>query len=72
MILTEKNKAHIDALTYEQLLSHWRFAPAGDPWFSGETGAYWEKRMSEQRAKPGGNAEHVSASKSIGWDAPRS
>ena len=32
------NKRHIDNLTYGQLLSRWRFAPIGDPWFQGETG----------------------------------
>lgn len=68
MTLTTENKAHIDALSYEQLLSHWRFAPVCDPWFQGETGDYWQKRMSELRAVPGGNDSHVAASKSIGWD----
>jgi hypothetical protein len=65
MQLTDKNKAYIDSLSYEQLLSHWRFAPAGDPWFQGETGTYWSKVMSEKRkAAPD---EHVKASKNIGW-----
>jgi hypothetical protein len=68
MDLTPKNKEHIDSLSYEELLSHWRFAPAGDPWFQGETGTYWYDRMSTLRNAPGGNDEHVSASKSIGWD----
>jgi len=43
--LTPENKAHIDALSYQGLLSHWRFAPSGDPWLQGETGDYWSKRM---------------------------
>ena len=49
------DKAYIDSLSYEQLLSKWRFAPIGDPWFQGETGDYWGKRMKELRdsgAKP--------------------
>ena len=36
MDLTAENKAHIDGLSYEGLLSRWRFAPVGDPWFMGE------------------------------------
>ena len=66
MELTEKNKQHIDKLSYEALLSHWRFAPAGDPWFAGETGKYWGERMAELRK--GNNAQHVVASKKIGWE----
>ena len=65
MKLTEENKKIIDDKSYTQLLSHWRFAPVGDPWFDGETGVYWSKRMGELRAR---GADHVSASKSIGWE----
>ena len=67
MDLTDENKKHIDNLSYESLLSRWRTAPAGDVWFQGETGRYWGERMAELRAKPGGNAEHIRASKNIGW-----
>ncbi len=70
MKLTEQNKAHIDGLSYESLLDHWRFAPVGDPWFQDETGTYWAERMKELRSKPGGDNAHVAASKSIGWDKP--
>ena len=49
MELTQENKSHIDNLSYEQLLSKWRMAPAGDLWFQGETGEYWSKRMGEMR-----------------------
>jgi len=65
MRLTQENKAHIDGMTYMDLLRHWRFAPSGDPWFEGETGEYWTKRMQEIRDSPG--SEHVRASKIIGW-----
>ena len=68
MELTEKNKAYIDSLSYQGLLNHWRFAPVGDPWFVGQTGSYWGERMKELRDKPGGDAAHVQASKSIGWE----
>lgn len=63
MELTPENKAHIDDLLYEDLLRRWRFAPAGDPWFQGETGQYWSKRMTEVRAS---GVDHVGASKRIG------
>ena len=68
MNLTPENKAHIDALSYEELLNRWRFSPVGDQWFQGETGTYWGKRMALKRsADPGGAVE---ASKKIGWEAP--
>jgi len=66
--LTSENKAYIDKLSYQELLSSWRFAPIGDKWFQGETGIYWEKRMSELRQQ---SADHVGASKAIGWERSR-
>ena len=65
MDLTEQNKATIDAMSYEKLLSRWRFAPSGDPWFQGETGEYWSKRMKELREQ---GVDHVGASKRLGWE----
>ena len=65
MNLTEENKAHIDSLSYEGLLSYWRFAPAGDPWFQGETGEYWRERMKEARYE---EADPARVSKRIGWE----
>ena len=65
MDLTPENKEAIDNKSYEDLLSKWRHAPAGDPWFQGETGKYWSERMSELRNQ---GADHVGASKNIGWD----
>jgi hypothetical protein len=65
MDLTEERKEHIDSLSYEQLLRHWRFAGIGDKWMSGETGKYWGDRMAELRSQ---GADHVGASKRIGWD----
>lgn len=67
MDLTPETQQHIDALSYELLLSHWRFAPIGDPWFQGPTGRYWAERMKQLRGEPGGNARHTQASKHIGW-----
>ena len=61
----EAMKQEIDRMSYEELLRHWRFAPVGDPFFSGEAGAYYTERMRTLRsADPEG---HVRASKSIGW-----
>lgn len=68
MNLTVENQKHIDSLAYVELLRHNRFAPAGDPWFQGETGLYWLSRMAELRAQPGGDERHTMASTSIGWD----
>lgn len=65
MDLTPERKAHIDGLSYEQLLSKWRYAPAGDTWFQGETGRYWGERMKELRGQPGGQEEYVRSSKAI-------
>ncbi len=65
MDLTPQNKKQIDTMSYEHLLGHWRFAPVGDPWFQGQTGDYWSKRMAELKAA---GADHVGASKNIGWE----
>mgnify|MGYP001575129176 FL=1 len=65
MKLTPANKAAIDVKSYEELLRYWRFAPAGDPWFEGETGDYWKERMKQLREQ---GADHVGASKHIGWE----
>ncbi|HBC94343.1 MAG TPA: hypothetical protein DCZ10_15950 [Pelotomaculum sp.] len=62
MDLTEKSKKYIDSLSYESLLARWRFAPVGDPWFQGETGDYWRKRMSEIKPQ-----NHAGISKRVGW-----
>lgn len=67
MDMTPERKKHIDSLSYETLLSKWRFAPVGEPWFQGETGVYWGQRMGELRSEAGGQERHVSASKSIEW-----
>jgi hypothetical protein len=65
--MNEKMKAWIDNATYQQLLGHWRFAPSGDPFFQGEIGDYYVKKMAERRAEVGHDA-HVTASKTLGWE----
>ena len=62
----EEMKQWIDTAPYESLLAKWRFAPPGAPFFQGELGDYYAKRMAEKQDEVG-NAEHVRASKSIGW-----
>lgn len=63
--MTPEEKAWIDSASYESLLSKWRFAPSGSPWFQGETGSYYAKVMAEKKtADPGGA---ITASKTIGW-----
>jgi hypothetical protein len=64
MDLTPALKAQIDAMDYQSLLSAWRFVPIGDARFQGESGEYWGKRMAELREQ---GADHVAASKAIGW-----
>lgn len=68
MNLNKKNKKYIDSLSYYELLRLWRFAPAGDKWFEGDTGIYWGERMSKLRSQPGGEERHVNDSKTIGWE----
>ena len=67
MKLTEERKKWIDEMSYEQLLSKWRFAPAGDTLFQGETGEYFAKVMKEKRDSVS-NEEHVATSKRLGWE----
>lgn len=64
--MTKKQKEWIDNADYEQLLSRWRHAPAGDPMFQGVTGDYYSKVMAEKKEEVS-HEEHVRASKSIGW-----
>ncbi len=56
----------INGATYDQLLSRWRFAPIGSPWFQGKVGEHYQKVMANRR-KEVGRSGHVRASKSIGW-----
>lgn len=63
MQLSADVKARIDALDYEELLRRWRTAQMGDVMFQGESGEYWSKRMAELQS----SADHVGASKRIGW-----
>lgn len=54
-------------MSYEQMIYKWRFAPFGDPMFSGEAGQLFSKIMNEKKNKltPEQQSE---ISKRIGWD----
>ena len=58
--------AWIDAASYEELLRKWRWAPSGDPFFRGAVGVHYSETMVRRREEVG-PAEHVAASKRIGW-----
>jgi len=65
-MIPKKMKDWIDTASYEELLTRWRFAPSGSPWFQGEVGKYYEEVMSKRKAEVG-EAAAVQASKNIGW-----
>ena len=66
MDLTDKVKAKIDAMSYEDMLRDWRHAPLGAELFQGESGEYFTIAMAEKRKEVSGG-DHVAASKRIGW-----
>ena len=64
--MTEETKKSIDSMGYEGMLSLWRNARVGHPYFQGETGDYFKEAMFKKRdANPGAS---VAASKSVGWN----
>jgi hypothetical protein len=64
--MTPEQKAEIDGMDYEGLLRRWRFSPAGDPMFQGDTGEYFLARMVAEK-KRAGEAEAAETSRRIGW-----
>lgn len=65
--LTDEVKKSIDSMSYETMLSKWRFCSIGDKLFNGESGKYFAERMAKLRLElPEG--EHTRTSKRIGWD----
>lgn len=50
-MIEKEMKEWIDGATYKELLKKSRFAPAGDPFFSGEVSKYYDKVISEKRDK---------------------
>jgi len=56
----------IDSATYEELMYRWRFAPASDPFFQGEVGDYYKRKLLEKkRGIP--QEKQVAISKKLGW-----
>ena len=64
--MTSEQKARIDEMNYEEMLTMHRFSAMGHPYFIGEVGTYFADKMAERRdaLEPG---EHVTISKRIGW-----
>lgn len=69
MTLTSQRKAEIDGMSLKEMLSLWRFAPAGNEMFQGESGEYFSKVMNEKRNASAINTpgEWTRISKEIGW-----
>lgn len=61
-----EDKVWMDNASYAELLRRWRFAPAGDPIFQGDTGEYYQKVMSEKKNALS-HEEQVQTSKNLGW-----
>jgi hypothetical protein len=62
--MTQEQKEWIDCANYEQLLSKWRFASAGDPMLMGECGKYYSEVMRKKKHEHPNPSE---VSKLIGW-----
>ena len=67
LVVSQEKKDQINNMNYESMLRMWRFAPVGNPIFQGDTGKYYAHVMAEKK-KEVGDAAHVAASKSIGWE----
>jgi hypothetical protein len=59
-------KETIDNMSYQEMLSLWRFEPCGSVWFQGELGDYFTKAIANKR-KLVGDEEHSATSKRLGW-----
>ena len=66
MSLSPELKNKIDIMDYESMLRKCRFAPVGDPMFTGEVGDYFLRVMNEKKIQ----CDHVAISKRIGWGEP--
>lgn len=57
----------IDNMDYFSLLRRWRFSKVGDPFFQGDVGKYYAKRLNRIREVIG-EEEAARISKLIGWE----
>ena len=64
-MIERKIKTEIDNMSYEQLLSRWRFAPCGDFIFQGENGDYYKTVMKNKKESLS-SGQQVAVSKKIG------
>jgi hypothetical protein len=64
--MTPIQKQWIDNASYADLLSKWRFARLGDPYFQDECGAYYAKRMETKRMELSCE-EQIAISKQLSW-----
>lgn len=64
--MTPKDKNTIDNMSYETMLTLWRFAPSGHPLMAGDTGDYYSDVMARKKNDIG-PGEAVATSKRIGW-----
>lgn len=64
-MISEKLKADIDNMSYEDMFRKRRFAPIGHPMFVGEVGEYFMERMAMIEPSP---EERTAISKRIGWE----
>ena len=56
-------KKIIDRMSYDEMLTKYRFAKSGDSCLQGEVGDYFIQIMSEKKAK----VDDVAISKKVGW-----
>ena len=64
--MTQEEKDKIDAMSYEQMLTAWRFSELGDPRFIGEFAVYYADVMINKRNELT-SLEAAEISKSVGW-----
>ena len=65
-IMDESMKKEIDEMSLYDMLYNQRFAPFGDPLFTGNVGLYFTEVMQAKRnAAP--DSEWIRISKAIGW-----
>ena len=69
--MTENDIAHhkqwIDAASYKELLTKWRFEPTGSEWFQPPLGDYFAETMKRKKAEIP-HEKQAAASKELGRD----
>lgn len=63
----EEKLEWIATASYEELLRRWRWEPIGSPWFKGELGPAFRKRMQQLRESMS-ISECVEVSRRVSWD----